>query len=89
MASPESNFDDNIERYFYIPSYILSEDASLSDDVKLPDVPTCPVLVFINSKSGGQLGGDLLHTYRSLLNKYQVLKLVALIHIAKLGEHKV
>ncbi|GFP89541.1 diacylglycerol kinase 5 [Phtheirospermum japonicum] len=34
-----------------------------------------PVLVFINSKSGGQLGGDLLVTYRSLLNKKQVIDL--------------
>ncbi|KAM3287265.1 diacylglycerol kinase 5 [Capsicum chacoense] len=75
MAAPESNFSGNIERDFYIPTYILSEDASQNDDVRLSDVPTCPVLVFINSKSGGQLGGDLLHTYRSLLNKYQVFDL--------------
>ncbi|KAG5579230.1 hypothetical protein H5410_049857 [Solanum commersonii] len=71
MATSESNFNENIKKDFYIPTYILSEDASQSDDVKLPDVPTCPVLVFINSKSGGQLGGDLLNTYQSLLNKYQ------------------
>lgn len=89
MASPESNSKGNLEREFYIPTYILAPDASQSEDLQLPDVPTCPVLVFINSKSGGQLGGDLLHTYRSLLNKYQVLKLVALINIAKLGECEV
>ncbi|XP_006365995.2 diacylglycerol kinase 5-like isoform X1 [Solanum tuberosum] len=75
MATSESNFNEDIKKDFYIPTYILSEDASQSDDVKLPDVPTCPVLVFINSKSGGQLGGDLLNTYQSLLNKYQVFDL--------------
>ncbi|XP_060202400.1 diacylglycerol kinase 5-like [Lycium barbarum] len=71
METVDSNFN---EREFYIPTYILSEDES-SDDVDLADVPTCPVLVFINSRSGGQLGGDLLHTYRSLLNRYQVFDL--------------
>ncbi|CAN4087205.1 unnamed protein product [Withania somnifera] len=75
MAGPVSNFNEDIKREFYIPTYIVSEHASQSDDIKLPDVPTCPVLVFINSKSGGQLGGDLLHTYRLLLNKYQVFDL--------------
>lgn len=33
------------------------------------------MLVFINSKSGGQLGGELLRTFRHLLNKYQVFDL--------------
>ncbi|KAK2974625.1 hypothetical protein RJ640_029737 [Escallonia rubra] len=32
-------------------------------------------MVFINSKSGGHLGGELLMTYRSLLNKNQVVDL--------------
>lgn len=54
---------------FYIPSYVLLPD---SESETVPDVPQCPVLVFINSKSGGQLGGDLLVTCRSLLNKNQV-----------------
>lgn len=57
---------------FYIPTYILVPDARAE---RLPDVPECPVLVFINSKSGGQLGGDLLTTYRSLLNKNQVTQI--------------
>lgn len=54
---------------FYIPDYILvpeSEQGSISSE------PSCPVIVFINSKSGGQLGGDLIKTYRELLNKLQV-----------------
>lgn len=54
---------------FYIPDHILaSEFGDISDSY----VPACPVVVFINSKSGGQLGGELLVTYRSLLNKNQV-----------------
>ncbi|KAL9273746.1 Diacylglycerol kinase 5-like protein, partial [Drosera capensis] len=39
-------------------------------------MPNSPVVVFINSKSGGQLGGELLATYRSLLNKNQVFDLL-------------
>ncbi|QHN95449.1 Diacylglycerol kinase [Arachis hypogaea] len=31
--------------------------------------------LFANSKSGGQLGGDLLKTYRALLNEKQVFDL--------------
>ncbi|OAY74989.1 diacylglycerol kinase 5-like isoform X2 [Ananas comosus] len=57
---------------FYIPDYILvpeSEQGSISSE------PSCPVIVFINSKSGGQLGGDLIKTYRELLNKLQVFDL--------------
>nr|XP_027061565.1 diacylglycerol kinase 5 isoform X2 [Coffea arabica] len=57
---------------FHIPAYILAPG---SEAEKLRDVPSCPVLVFINSKSGGQLGGDLLLTYRSLLNNHQVFDL--------------
>uniref|UniRef100_A0A1D1YF91 Diacylglycerol kinase n=1 Tax=Anthurium amnicola TaxID=1678845 RepID=A0A1D1YF91_9ARAE len=57
---------------FYIPNYILDE---ASDVESSPHVPECPVLVFINSKSGGQLGGDLLMTYRQLLNSTQVFDL--------------
>ncbi|XWS09918.1 hypothetical protein CRYUN_Cryun39dG0031100 [Craigia yunnanensis] len=57
---------------YYIPNYILVPG---SEAKKPPWVPSCPVLVFINSKSGGQLGGDLLLTYRSVLNKNQVFDL--------------
>jgi diacylglycerol kinase (ATP) len=57
---------------FYIPDYILIHNSDVENDL---DEPLCPVLVFINSKSGGQLGGDLLITYRSLLNKNQVFDL--------------
>ncbi|KAA8526440.1 hypothetical protein F0562_008357 [Nyssa sinensis] len=57
---------------FYIPNYILMPEPK---GEIVSDVPVCPVLVFINSKSGGQLGGELLVTYRTLLNKNQVFNL--------------
>ncbi|CAL5403581.1 unnamed protein product [Camellia sinensis] len=71
MADYNPEFD-NLKK-FYIPNYILVPG---SEGECLPDVPECPVLVFINSKSGGQLGGDLLITYRSLLNKNQIVDLL-------------
>ncbi|MCL7044783.1 hypothetical protein MKW94_008959, partial [Papaver nudicaule] len=58
---------------FYIPDYIFGEGDSEMEIAS--HIPVCPVIVFINSKSGGQLGGDLLVTYRSLLNKHQVFDL--------------
>ncbi|KAF3590701.1 hypothetical protein DY000_02027447 [Brassica cretica] len=58
---------------FYIPSYVLSPEA---EAVAVPSTPPeSPILVFINSKSGGQLGGELILTYRSLLNDKQVFDL--------------
>ncbi|KAG2682041.1 hypothetical protein I3843_11G173300 [Carya illinoinensis] len=57
---------------FYIPDYILVPGSKISN---ASYIPTCPVIVFINSKSGGQLGGELLVTYRALLNKNQVFDL--------------
>ncbi|XP_020269039.1 diacylglycerol kinase 5-like [Asparagus officinalis] len=57
---------------FYIPDYILVPNLEME---KLSYVPKCPVIVFINSRSGGQLGGNLLATYRELLNKDQVFDL--------------
>ncbi|KAL6975751.1 Diacylglycerol kinase [Sarracenia purpurea var. burkii] len=58
---------------FYIPNYILVPG---SENEFLPNAPRCPVLVFINSKSGGRMGQDLLITCRSLLNKNQVFDLL-------------
>ncbi|KAK9677968.1 hypothetical protein RND81_11G179400 [Saponaria officinalis] len=58
---------------FYIPNYILNPE---STPELLSECPECPVIVFINSKSGGQLGGNLLVTYRSLLNENQVIDLL-------------
>lgn len=61
---------ENMLKDFYIPDYILVPGSEPPD---ARDIPECPVIVFINSKSGGQLGGELLVTYSSLLNKNQVL----------------
>lgn len=67
-----SHFGEDFLKDFRIPKYVLVPE-SKSENVA--DVPQCPVLVFINSKSGGQLGGNLLVTYRSLLNENQVYDL--------------
>ncbi|CAK7327527.1 unnamed protein product, partial [Dovyalis caffra] len=71
--------DEKLEtliKEFYIPDYILVSEESNSDSASSFDVlPSCPVIVFINSKSGGQLGSQLLITYRSLLNQNQVIDL--------------
>jgi len=57
---------------YYIPDYILKPDA----EQIIPDnAPCCPVVVFINSRSGGQLGSSLIKTYRELLNEAQVKRL--------------
>nr|GLL17756.1 diacylglycerol kinase 5-like isoform X1 [Ipomoea trifida] len=57
---------------YYIPDYILLPgiEATMNHDL-----PACPVIVFINSRSGGQLGGELLLAYRTLLNQNQVFDL--------------
>ncbi|CAH2059557.1 unnamed protein product [Thlaspi arvense] len=60
---------------FYIPSYVLSPESEEAPLVQLAAPPESPVIVFINSKSGGQLGGELLLTYCSLLNDKQVFDL--------------
>lgn len=71
VAIDDSRMDDILKEYF-IPDYILLPK---SDITKVSHVPSCPVIVFINSKSGGQLGGELQMTYRLLLNKNQVVDL--------------
>nr|XP_043626474.1 diacylglycerol kinase 5-like [Erigeron canadensis] len=57
---------------FYIPDYILVPGGKFEVPSQEPEFPT---IVFINSKSGGQLGGQLLVTYRSVLNQNQVFDL--------------
>lgn len=67
--SPEK---DEFLKEFYIPSYIFLPELP----TRHPSfVPSCPVVVFINTKSGGQLGSALLATYCNLLNKLQVFNL--------------
>lgn len=67
-------------RDFYIPDYILVPDSEKED---VSEEPTCPVIVFVNSRSGGQLGGDLIKTYRELLNRVQVLQLLRVVSCNK------
>ncbi|KAK2370373.1 diacylglycerol kinase [Trifolium repens] len=71
MASRNSEFLKN----FWIPNHVLVPDSKVDDGEIDGDGPKCPVLVFVNSKSGGQLGGELLKTYRSLLKEKQVFDL--------------
>ncbi|KAF8079558.1 hypothetical protein N665_1018s0014 [Sinapis alba] len=75
MASINQKYEalSDFLKKFYIPSYVLSPEA---EAVTVPSTPPeSPVLVFINSKSGGQLGGELILTYRTLLNDKQVFDL--------------
>ncbi|XP_051133962.1 diacylglycerol kinase 1-like [Andrographis paniculata] len=67
-----SNVEVGILKDFYIPDYILVPE---SENKLEFGVPSCPVILFINSRSGGQLGGELLLTCRSMLNKNQVFDL--------------
>ncbi|XP_030485059.2 diacylglycerol kinase 5 [Cannabis sativa] len=72
MADSDTN--TNFLKEFKIPNYILLPNEP-KEHISAEDEPKCPVIVFINSKSGGQLGGDLLVTYSCLLNKNQVFDL--------------
>lgn len=56
-----------------IPDYYLRSDIEAVVDIS--KAPTCPVIVFINSRSGGQLGVHMLTTYRTLLNHLQIFDL--------------
>ncbi|URE27952.1 Diacylglycerol kinase [Musa troglodytarum] len=63
---------DEFLKEFYIPSYVFLPELPTSHP---SFVPSCPVVVFINTQSGGQLGSALLVTYCNLLNKLQVFNL--------------
>ncbi|KAL5147480.1 Diacylglycerol kinase 5 [Glycine soja] len=68
-AMGDGNYD---MREFCIPDYILVPGSEVKS---VSHVPACPVIAFINTKSGGQLGGELLVSYSTLLNKNQVFDL--------------
>ncbi|KAM4854143.1 diacylglycerol kinase theta [Thomomys bottae] len=68
--------------------YMLARDTVLQGQpltaLVLPDVlhtklppDCCPVLVFVNPKSGGLKGRDLLYSFRKLLNPHQVFELTS------------
>lgn len=60
---------NNMVKEFYIPTYIFVPESPVEH---ASQIPTCPVIVFVNTKSGGQLGRELIATYRKLLNHAQV-----------------
>jgi diacylglycerol kinase (ATP) len=66
MESIEKN---NMLKEFCIPTYIFIPESPVEH---ASQIPSCPVIVFINTKSGGQLGHRLIVTYRKLLNHAQV-----------------
>uniref|UniRef100_A0A8C4S5G4 Diacylglycerol kinase n=1 Tax=Erpetoichthys calabaricus TaxID=27687 RepID=A0A8C4S5G4_ERPCA len=68
--------------------YMLAKDTSINNKqlsaVIIPEVLTnklaqdcCPLLTFVNPKSGGLKGRDLLHNFRKLLNPHQVFELTS------------
>lgn len=65
---------EEVLKDFRIPDYILVPGSKVKT---ASHIPSSPVIAFINTKSGGQLGGELLITYRSLLNKNQVIFFLA------------
>jgi hypothetical protein len=54
---------------FYISTYVFMPEFSVE---QVPQIPSYPMIVFINTKGGGQLGHDLVVTYRKLLNHARV-----------------
>lgn len=74
MEEDNNNYKSLSEfvKKFYIPSYVISPESEPESEIVPPE---SPVLVFVNSKIGGQLGGELFLTYRSLLNDKQVFDL--------------
>lgn len=68
------NLSDFLKKFF-IPSYVLSPEDEPEAQISCTTAPENPILVFINSKSGGQLGAELILTYRTLLNDKQVFDL--------------
>lgn len=54
-----------------MPDYILDgQSAPANFDTANP--PETPIVVFVNSKSGGQLGGAIIKSFRTILNPKQV-----------------
>lgn len=56
-----------------IPDYIL-HDQSCPPNFDTANPPDWPILIFVNSKSGGQLGGAIINSFRAILNPNQVCK---------------
>ncbi|KAG0628643.1 hypothetical protein M758_1G042400 [Ceratodon purpureus] len=66
----------SLERYegMKIPDYILeSENPPAEGGAATP--PKTPIIAFVNSKSGGQLGSAIIKSFREILNPKQVYDL--------------
>lgn len=64
----------SLERYegMKIPDYILELGSAPANGAPAT-LPKTPIIVFVNSKSGGQLGGAIIKSFRVILNPKQVL----------------
>ncbi|CAM6098691.1 unnamed protein product [Calypogeia fissa] len=59
---------------FLIAEYILNGEKAPANTPDLP-IPSCPVLVFVNCKSGGQMGTRMIPHLHALLHPKQVIEL--------------
>ena len=75
--------DDDLKARVVIPKYLSKDMANAvatkgAADPEGPpagervEAPTCPILVFINSKSGGRLGSELMKHFEELISPNQV-----------------
>lgn len=56
---------------FIVPDFVLNGEDAHEQATSGP-APKFPVLVFVNSKSGGQLGAPLIRSFKELINPSQV-----------------
>ena len=63
----------SLEKYegMKIPDYIL-ENGNPPAGGEAMQRPNNPIIVFVNSKSGGQLGSAIIESFRQILNPKQV-----------------
>lgn len=75
--------EDELRKMVVIPKYLSRDmaNAVATEGVANPEgpplgdkieAPSCPILVFINSKSGGRLGPELMEHFEYLISPEQV-----------------